>query len=139
MLSVLLPVDGSANSLRAVRFVIGKVPLYKVPLGLHLLNVQHPFPGTVRGVHEEAEHFHHDAGTKTLEAARQLLDSAGISYTYHIGVGDFGETIAHYTKELKIEQIVMGCRGVSPVANMLIGSVSTKVLHLVEVPVTLVK
>ena len=33
----------------------------------------------------------------------------------------------------------MGTRGHGAVANMLIGSVATKVLHLVEVPVLLVK
>ena len=33
----------------------------------------------------------------------------------------------------------MGCRGAGPVANALLGSVATKVLQLVGVPVTLVK
>lgn len=51
MLKVLMPVDGSKNSLRTERFLIQKAALYKVPLEIHLLNVQHPFPGTIRGVH----------------------------------------------------------------------------------------
>ncbi|MCE9642399.1 MAG: universal stress protein, partial [Betaproteobacteria bacterium] len=38
-----------------------------------------------------------------------------------------------------IQQIVMGTRGAGAVANMVLGSVATKVLHLVEVPVLLVK
>lgn len=139
MLRVLIPIDGSKNSLRTIRFVIGKAQLYKEPLEIHLLNVQHPFPGTIRGVSAQAKRFHHDEGTKALAPARKLLDAAGVGYTHHIGVGDFGETIAQYVKNLKIQQLVMGTRGAGAVANMLLGSVATKVLHLVDVPILLVK
>ena len=139
MLRVLIPIDGSENSLRTVRFVIRKAPLYKEPLEIHLLNVQHPFPGTISGVHEQAEHYHHDEGTKALADARKALDAAGLKYVYHIIVGEAGEAIARFVKDKNIEQVVMGTRGAGSVANMLLGSVATKVLHLVEVPVLLVK
>ena len=139
MLRVLIAVDGSANSLRAVKFVIGKAPFYKEPMELHLLNVQHPFPGTIRGVHHEAEQFHHDEGAKALAEARKALDDAGLKYVFHISVGDSGEVIAHFVRDKKIQQVVMGTRGLGSVANMLLGSVANKVLHLVEVPVLLVK
>ena len=139
MLRVLIPIDGSENSLRAVGFVIRNAPLYKAPLEIHLLNVQHPFPGTIRGVHEQAERYHHDEGTKALADARKALDAAGLKYVYHIIVGETGEVIAHLVKDKNIEQVVMGTRGAGAVANMLLGSVATKVLHLVEVPVLLVK
>ena len=139
MLRVLIPIDGSENSLRAVRFVIRKAPLYKEPLELHLLNVQHSFPGTIRGVHKEAEQFHHEEGLKALAAARRLLDDAGVKYVFHISVGEAAEVIAHFTRDKQIEQLVMSTRGAGAIANMLLGSVATKVLHLVEVPVLLVK
>ena len=139
MLRVLIAVDGSANSLRAGKFVIGKAPFYKEPMELHLLNVQHPFPGTIRGVHHEAEQFHHDEGAKALAEARKALDDAGLKYVFHISVGDSGEVIAHFVRDKKIQQVVMGTRGLGSVANMLLGSVANKVLHLVEVPVLLVK
>ena len=139
MLRVLIPVDGSANSLRAVKFVIRKASLYSEPLELHLLNVQHPFPGTIQGVHELAERHHHDEGIKALAKARKALDAAGLKYLYHISIGDSGEVIAHFVREMRIEQVVMGTRGLGAVANMLLGSVANKVLHLVDVPVLLVK
>ena len=139
MLKVLVPVDGSKNSLRTVRFVMQKAALYKEPLEIHLLNVQHPFPGTIRGVRAEAEKYHHGQGIKALAAARKLLDDEGVKYVYHISVGEAGEVIAHFCKSKKIQQVVMGTRGAGAVANMVLGSVATKVLHLVEVPVLLVK
>ena len=139
MLKVLLPVDGSDNSLRTVRFLVQKAALYKEALDIHLLNVQRPFPGTIRGVREQAEQYHHDEGIQALAGARKLLDDAGLKYTYHISVGEAGEVIASFCKDKQIEQVVMGTRGAGAVANMLLGSVATKVLHLVEVPVLLVK
>src|SRR5450756_2390983 len=139
MLRVLVPVDGSESSLRAVQFVLKKAPLYKEPLEIHLLNVQHPFPGTISGVHEQAERYHHDEGAKALADARKALDAAGLKYVYHIIVGEAGEVIARFVKDKNIEQVVMGTRGAGSVANMLLGTVATKVLHLVEVPVLLVK
>jgi len=139
MLKTLIPVDGSANSDRAVQYLIRLAANSKVPLEVHLLNVQHPFPGTIKGVADQARQYHHDEGMKAMASAIKLLDDAKIKHTYHIGVGEVGEIVAHFVKDLKCDQVVMGTRGMSSVANMLMGSAATKVLHLVEVPVILVK
>jgi len=129
----------SDNSLRVVRHVIDKAALYKDPVEIHLLNVQRPFPGTIRGVKEQAEQYHRDEGDKALAGVRKLLDDAGLKYTCHISVGDAAEVIASYCHDRKLDQIIMGTRGAGAVANMLMGSVASKVLHLVDVPVLLVK
>lgn len=101
--------------------------------------MQHPFPGTIKGVAEQAKQYHHDEGTKALESARKLLDEARVKYSYHIGVGEVGEVVAHFVNDLECDQVVMGTRGMSSVANMVLGSAATRVLHLVNVPVLLVK
>lgn len=139
MLKVLVPVDGSKNCLRAVQYLIGQAPAYKNPVDIHLLNVQHSFPGTVRGVRGEAEKFHHDEGIKALAEARKLLDDAGLKYAYHITVGEAAESVAQFVKEHKFDQVVMCTRGMGAVASMVLGSVTSKVMHLVEVPLLLVK
>lgn len=138
MLRTLVPVDGSENSLRAVEFLIKKATLFRGSLVIHLLNVQHPFPGTVRGVHAQAQKEHHDEGLRVLADARKLLDDAGVRYEFHIIVGDAPRVIAQFVTDHGIEQVVMGSRGLGTVAGMLLGSVTTKVLHLVRVPVLLV-
>jgi len=139
MLKVLVPVDGSKNCLRAMDYLIAHADLYKEPLEIHLLNVQRPFPGIVRGVREQADKFHHDEGIKALAGARKLLDAAGIEYEYHINVGEAPEMICKFVKQKKIDEVVMCTRGMGAMANMLLGSVASKVLHLVEVPLVLVK
>jgi nucleotide-binding universal stress UspA family protein len=139
MFKVLIPVDGSDISLHTIEYVIQSADLYKEPPELHLLNVQRPFPGTIRGVREQAEQHHHDEGIKALAGARKRLDEAGLKYVYHISVGDAAETVAHFVKDQHIQQLVMCTRGAGAIANMLLGSVTTKVLHLVDIPVLLVK
>ncbi len=139
MFRVLVPVDGSECSERAVRFLIKKAGLFAEPLDIHLINVQHPFPGTIQGVHTQAQQVHREEGEKTLAAARRLLDAAGIKYQFQIGVGEAAEVIAREASERSVEQVVMGTHGRGAVTGLLMGSVAMKVLHLVKVPVLLVK
>jgi nucleotide-binding universal stress UspA family protein len=138
-MKILLPVDGSETSARAVQFMVRQVQNSKEAPELHLLNVQHSLPGTISGVAEQAKQYHHDEGVKALANARKTLDDAKLKYTYHIGVGELGEVVAHFVNDLKCDQVVMGTRGMSSVANMVLGSGANKVLHLVNVPVLLVK
>ncbi len=142
MLKVLVPVDGSKNSDRAVAYAIGFVANSKAPIELHVLNVQLPIAsGGVRMFfkHEEIEAYHQDSGQEALRAARERLDQAGQGYVQHVSIGPIGETIAAYAKEQRCDHIVMGTRGLSAISGMVLGSVATKVLHLTDVPVTLVK
>ena len=52
---------------------------------------------------------------------------------------DAATTIARRADSLQCEGIVMGTRGMGAIANLLLGSVAAKVVHLANVPVTLVK
>lgn len=142
MLKVLVPVDGSKNSDRAIAHAIGFIANSKAPVELHVLNVQLPIvSGGVRMFfkHEEIEAYYQDSGQEALRAARERLDQAGQSYVQHVRVGPLGETIAAYAKEQRCDQIVMGTRGLGALSGMVLGSVATKVIHLADAPVTLVK
>ena len=142
MLKVLVPIDGSKNSDRAIAYAIGFVANSKAPVELHVLNVQPPIvSGGVRMFikHEEIEAYYQDSGLEVLRATRERLDQAGLAYMQHVSVGAFGETIVAYAKEQRCDHIVMGTRGLGAISGMVLGSVATKVIYLAEVPVTLVK
>jgi nucleotide-binding universal stress UspA family protein len=49
------------------------------------------------------------------------------------------EAIAQVAREEDVELIVMGTRGLSARDGLLLGSVATQVVHLAEVPITLIK
>jgi nucleotide-binding universal stress UspA family protein len=68
-----------------------------------------------------------------------LVDGCGVPHALHIRVGEVGETVAKYVKKLSARQIAMGTRGLGPLTGMLLGSVTTKVVQAVDIPIVLVK
>ena len=141
MYKLLIPVDGSASSERAVRHVI---ELAKVvgAVQAHLLNVQPAANAweVKRFLREpEIEAIQLSLSEEATQAASTILDAAGIDYQRHHSVGEVAETIAEFSEACGCNQIVMGTRGMGSLEGLLLGSISTKVLHLVKVPVTLVK
>jgi Universal stress protein UspA and related nucleotide-binding proteins len=142
-MKILLPVDGSQPSLRAVEHVIENRGWYTDTPELHLLNIQHPMPyghrvSSVIG-HDKIDEYHREEGMAALKPAMAKLDAAGLKYQYHIGVGDAAETIVDYARQKACDRIYMGTRGMGSVSNLLLGSVATKVIALSHVPVLLVK
>jgi len=53
--------------------------------------------------------------------------------------GPIAETIDRLARETGADQIVMGARGLGRVRSLMLGSVTTQVIHLTDIPVTLVK
>ena len=141
MLKMLVAVDGSEHSIRTVSHLIKEVNRYKDGLEIHLLNVQRPLPAHAasRVGHDKVQDYHREQGLQALAEARKRLDAAKVKYHYHIGVGDEAEVIARYAKEKGCDQIFMGTRGLGSVSGLLLGSVATKVIHLTDMPVMLVK
>lgn len=141
-MKILLPVDGSANALRAVDHVIKHISALKEAPQLLLLNVQwNVATGNVKlFIDQEAiNDYYREQGKAALQAARAALDAAGLAYQFHISIGTPAEAIAQYAKEQGVDQVVMGRHGQGGVQTLLLGSVVNKVLHLVECPVLLVK
>lgn len=143
MLKLLVPVDGSESAVSSVSRLIDKLAWFKDGVEIHLLNVQNPMPygNRVTSVlgQDKVKQYHHDEGLAALQPSRAKLDAAGIKYVFHIGVGAAAETIVQYAREKGCDQIVMGTRGMGSAANLLLGSVATKVIHLADVPVLLLK
>src|SRR5574341_605727 len=143
MLKFLVSVDGSASSSRAVDHLIRHLGVLKEEAEIHLLNVQHQIPYGARVSsavgHDKIAQFHREEGMAALKSAMQKFDSARIRYHHHIGVGAEAEVICQYASEKGCDYIIMGTRGLGSVSNLVMGSVATKVIHLSQVPVLLVK
>jgi nucleotide-binding universal stress UspA family protein len=141
MFRILMAVDGSESSDRAVSHLLKKLAWYKDAIEIHLLNVQAPLPERVaRAVPGgQLDNYHRENGEAALASARAIFDAAKVPYATHIGVGEPAHVIVGYAKERSIDQIVMGTRGLGTVTGMVLGSVTTKVLSLAEVPVLRVK
>lgn len=138
----LVPVDGSKGAERAVEYVIANAAGLRSPVQIALLNVQWKVAaGNVKLFISQDminEHYR-EQGLAELDGARKLLDVAGLAYEYHISIGNPAEAIVQYAREHAIEQIVMSKRSDSGIQGWLLGSVVSKVLHLSDVPVLVVK
>jgi len=142
MPKILVAVDGSENSGRVIDFLVRKSGWHKEQIEVQLLNVQMPIAGVNVKMFissDSLNEYYRDEGTAALKQAREKLDAAGLPYVHHIGVGDPAEVIVEYAKSKDCDQILMGSRGLGSVSGLVLGSVATKVLHLADVPVTLVR
>lgn len=141
-MKILIAVDGSENSLRAVEHVIASASgLREVPQ-LCLLNVQWNIAaGNVKLFinQDTINDYYREQGLAALAAARARLDAAGMAYSFHISIGTPGEAIVQYAAEQKVDQVVIGARGQGSLSSLLLGSVVDKVLHLAKLPVLVVR
>jgi len=141
MTTILVPVDGSPSSLNAIKAALDWAK-DRSDLALHIITVHPPIlSGNVsRFVSPQViSDYYQEEGQKALDAVAPLLEGSSIQKTQSVQVGPVAITIAEYAKTHKVDYIIMGTRGLSPVSGLLLGSVTTKVLSLVDIPVTLVK
>jgi nucleotide-binding universal stress UspA family protein len=133
--NILVPVDGSDSSARAVQLVI-RLHAKLASLEIRLVHVQVPLvpigdefasPGSTEAAAREA-----------LDRAKTLLDASAVPYTSEIASGYVGSTIVAYARKHGCDGIVMGTRGMGS-TEQLLGSIARQVIHLAEMPVTLVK
>lgn len=141
-LRILLAVDGSPGSDRAVRAVIGWVKRFG-PAAVRVLNVQPPFlviEELLASRQELIDHWTQKAGKEACRSARELLAAAGVAHESEIAAGDdVAEGIVRDARGSGCDLIVMGTRGTGAARGIMLGSVATKVVHLAEIPVTLVR
>ena len=141
MLKVLLPVDGSENSNRAVKHLIRLIK-HLGAMEVHVVNVQPELlyiDILLKPRQEVVDAWSHKAGGDASRSACALLDEASIPYVLEFVSGEIAEAIVRHAQHCQCDMIVMGTRGMGTVANLVLGSVATKVVHLANIPVTLVK
>jgi nucleotide-binding universal stress UspA family protein len=140
-MKILVPVDGSPASIRAVKLAVDQVRALP-EASLVLVNVQN-FSGL--SLPEQImpsawiQREEQRAADEALKDAVTTCREAGISYVTRTERGGVAPTIDRVARDEHVQHIFMGTRGLGGVRGLLLGSVATQLLHLVDVPVTLVK
>ncbi len=140
MKAVLVAVDGSAHSDLAVRHALELVAS-GLAAELHLLNVQPNLGASVAAFvsREQIDSHQREEGQKALASAVEIARKAAVPVKVHIGVGRQGEIVADFVKKTGAGLVVLGTRGHTGLAGVLLGSVAQDVIAHSNVPVTLVK
>lgn len=136
---ILVPLDGSKNSIRGLEMAISLARQFQAKLvGICVIYAapRSEFRGTAsveKGSLEKVEKFMNVAKTKAAQK--------GIDFVEKITSGDVGYHIVKYAhdKKNKIDMIVIGTRGRGAAKEMIFGSTSHHVLHSSHLPVLIVK
>ena len=137
-MKILLAVDGSETAIDAVKFVIkhahwfSEQPQLEVVTAHAAIRVPR-FPGMPGIGKKQMQQYYEEEGALRLAAAKRLLDQAGVKYQARVLIGPLAETIVKHANKAGCDLIVVGA------PQALIGSVSSKVMHLSEIPVLMVK
>jgi nucleotide-binding universal stress UspA family protein len=142
MLKVLIPVDGSESAKRATEKLVAMLGWCKEPPQIDLIAVHLPVPRvpnmSVVVSDEMIQRYYDEECDVMLAPSKTVLDAAGVRYRVHTRVGPIAETIVDQATKSGSDMIFMGTRGMTPLSNMVLGSVATRVLHLAHNPVVLV-
>lgn len=140
MTKLLVPVDGSENAQRALRYAIDlatQVPACEIVL----MNVQPTIRSDPRlarivtpAMIAEWQQGQHDAA---IASARRTLDASGIRYTLCLERGAIAPAIVRIAQQHGCDQVVMGTRGAGALSEIVMGSVARQVANAAPVPVTL--
>ena len=135
--------DGSRNSLRAVRYAASLPHLLHTGSNKITLISEHDDAGLGHakafvGKAQVADYLR-ELSEEELKPARKLLQADGIGYDIEIRTGHVAKEIVNCANKGKFDMIVMGSKGRSAVADLLIGSVTQRVLATAKQPVVVVK
>jgi len=139
MVKVLIPVDGSANSLKAVQHVVNRF-IENHLMEVHLLHVRTPLTQNAARFISKRNRasWHREEADKALASSRGMLEKFGIPHAAHVELGDRAETIDRVAQRLRVNQIVMGTARKNSLTRLVEDSVTNRVLELVQVPVEVV-
>jgi len=131
-MKLLLAVDGSDNSYEAVRALKYLARAEELHI-VHVLDVPSPaypmmMPEVAQELYETVERNMRDDGTRLLDRIVALLPLDAGPVTKHLVVGSPVDQIVALAKQQKINLILLGARGLGPIKERLVGSVSHRVL-----------
>lgn len=135
---ILLAVDGSENSIRAAREAVKIASLVE---GAEVTVVY------VSDYKEDENEVIHDASAMEFDLARrkkiqpvtEMLDREKLFHHVEVLHGIPGPAIVQMTKDKQYNLLVIGSRGLSPIREVMLGSVSHKVVNHAECPVLVVR
>lgn len=134
--TILVPVDGSEHAMRATKEA---TRIARADATIELLYV-------ADAEKARQEMLHASSADALLLARRQLLapfeayvQQASIAVKTTILKGDPGPIIVDYANAHTVDVVVIGSRGLNVLQQMVLGSVSHKVMKRVQCPVLVVK
>lgn len=137
-MKIAVAVDGSDNALRAAKHAI-LLAQYLPEAHLEIINVADHNKAKDEYLLAQSPESLALKREQKLNPIRDLAKSVGVEIKITMLKGNPSQEIIKYVKEQSIDQLVIGSRGLNAFQEMMLGSVSHKVMKHAHCPVTIVK
>ena len=141
-MKLLVAIDGSKNSLRALKYATKLAGKLAEPSQLVLVNAHDDVAlrGASQFVGKDAvKGYLDDIAREELKDAIAAADKAKVAYEVRMARGPVAQAIVKVATDESVDTIVLGSKGRTALKDLLIGSVAQRVIAIAEVPVVLVK
>ncbi|PAQ14197.1 universal stress protein [Bacillus sp. FJAT-42315] len=135
---ILLAVDGSKHSLRATEEAI-KIASFTNDCAIDLVFVADYAKAKNEVLHAQSQEELTLARRQRLLPIEEQLKANNINYQLNILHGEPAPTIVDYANKENFDMTIIGSRGLNSLQEMVLGSVSHKVVKRVNGPVLIVK
>ncbi len=139
--TILVPIDFSAHSTRALKTAIGLAKTFNAEI--HLLHAYHlPVSITLPDAVVVPQSFWdsvRDAAARKLEKSYETVTAEGVQCKSHLTAQIPSAAIVETARQVGAGLIVMGTRGLSGLKHVLLGSVAERTVRAAPCPVMTVK
>ncbi|MCE9499059.1 MAG: universal stress protein [Leptospira sp.] len=136
---ILVPVDGSKHSIRALEMGIAIAKASNAQMTvLEVIEDFGPLPGRYEAAPVGTDRVKW-VSEQRFEKVHPVLDESGIKWDRKVVEGYAAEKICEIADKEKYDMIVIGSRGLSPIGRFIVGSVADKVAHHAHCSVTIVR
>ncbi|MER2079210.1 universal stress protein [Psychrobacillus psychrotolerans] len=135
---ILLATDGSENSVRAAKEAI-KLAMCSANSKVEVVMVTDFDKSKQDILHAQSAESLLLERKRKISNVEQLLKDEQVNYKITFLKGSPGPEIVRYAKEQKVDLVVLGSRGLNTLQEMVLGSVSHKVMKRVHCPALIVK
>ncbi|HLR29785.1 MAG TPA: universal stress protein [Paenalcaligenes sp.] len=141
MKNILVLIDGSEPSLRAIEQAFEYAKLVDEAT-VHIVNVQiaiTPRRAARLFSQEVLDEYYSEEGRLVMEKAKDLITDAPVKIKKSVVVGELEDSVQNYIQDHGCTHAIMGTRGLGAVPGLFLGSVTTKIIQAIDIPLTLVK
>lgn len=141
-MKALLTTDGSKYALDAIESFVSRLAWFRDAPAIDLVHVHLPIPvgrAVAWAGKEAVERYYAEEAAAALAPAEELLARREIAFHAVKLVGEPGHEIVRHAEAAGCDLIVVGTRGHGAMANLVMGSVATKVIAGARVPVLVIR